>query len=207
MELLSGSKLRYFKFKLYLEKNRQAQETPPPFLGPSSLLIDWHAEENCLAMWWMKILKFSFWNPGHCVLGVREERDHLACYQSKVQKPASMMICVCITAHNVQYWVTCTRFGATYAAIHEVSVSSKASLISVRHFLVTFHLLKAHYKVKNQIKEAPNYWNEILSMSKGKILGSVIYFLLPETYSVLLFALYLCHALIHGYTQTVVQWV
>ncbi|KAJ0019198.1 hypothetical protein NQD34_006767 [Periophthalmus magnuspinnatus] len=42
-----------------------------------------------------------FGNHGHHVLRAKEEKDHPDCYQRKVQKPASVMVWGCVSAHGM----------------------------------------------------------------------------------------------------------
>ena len=42
-----------------------------------------------------------FGNCGRCVLWAKEEKEHLDCYQRKVQKPASVMVWGCVSAHGM----------------------------------------------------------------------------------------------------------
>ena len=42
-----------------------------------------------------------FGNCGCCVLWAKEEKEHLDCYQRKVQKPASVMVWGCVSGHGM----------------------------------------------------------------------------------------------------------
>ena len=53
--------------------------------------------ENCSVVRWNK-----FFLELIDVLQMKEERDHPGCYQLTVQKPASLMVCGCISAYGVR---------------------------------------------------------------------------------------------------------
>ena len=42
-----------------------------------------------------------FGNHGHCVLWAKEKKGHPDCYQRKVQKPTSVMLWGCVSAHGI----------------------------------------------------------------------------------------------------------
>ncbi len=76
-------------------------------------------QKHCSALWdkahlkrtvskWKSVLwsdesKFDILvgNHGRCVLRTKEEGDLPACYQRSVQKPASLMVWVCISAYSM----------------------------------------------------------------------------------------------------------
>ena len=81
------------------------------------------------------------------MLRAKEESDHLVCYQRTVQKPASVMVWGCISAHGIGDVHICEgtinaeqhiHVLETYAAIQTTSFSGKALIISARQCQTTF---------------------------------------------------------------------
>ena len=90
-------KLYYAKRKAFINF---APETPPSSLGPKSSEMDERQWKHVL---WSDESTFQlvFGKNGRWILRAKDEKDHPDCYQWKVQKPASVMVWGCISAHDM----------------------------------------------------------------------------------------------------------
>ena len=57
--------------------------------------------ETCLSWSDKSTFQLVFGKNGHRILRAKDEKDHPDCYQRKVQKPASVMVWGCISAHGM----------------------------------------------------------------------------------------------------------
>ena len=79
---------------------------------------------------------------GRWIQCATDEKGHLDCYQRKVQKPASVMVWGCISAHDMgdlhicegsidaEAYVYVMNFGETYAAVKMTNFPSNPMSIS-----------------------------------------------------------------------------
>ena len=123
--------------------------------------------DSCSTMWqsvmWLDEQKFAIVSRIHGlpVFGTKEPRDHLACYQPSVPKPAFLMVWRCISHYGMKWkhqcWNVYTGLRATYTPIQTVSYSGLVYFSKTMLNCILLTLYKHDF-----IKEESRCWTGLL---------------------------------------------